>query len=189
MAFIKPTLEEIKNSINTNDLMDSLIENFIDSNSNVVATYNISDSEKKRYAWSLTITDVKFDGIRRQSVGDVQVEKDYSMERSGIITEMSELSTRYSFLGEQIPVPSFGWYTSTKDTRIFTADDFTGPNGKIGISTTSLTFTPFTGAARYFAIATTRLIDELKIGGELDQLSEFMRQADTLTIEGATFFV
>lgn len=90
-------------------------------------------------------------------------------------------------LGPSSQIHTVRWYTFTGDTNLFNADDIT--DGKTGTGnynsgeTVPVRFSERTGNSRYFGIAINRELSHLRIGGQLDQLSDFAEDQITLRVD------
>ena len=94
-------------------------------------------------------------------------------------------------LGPSSQIRTVRWYTFTGDTNLFTTDEILAGNTGTGNynsgDTVPVTFLERTGNSRYFGIVINRELTHLRIGGTLDQLSDFTDDQITLRIDGRDY--
>ena len=99
MAFSRPSVADLRALFET-AAADAAIQRYIDANSEVVDTYGVAEANKVAATLQLALTDVRFEGIRRERAGDVQVEFEHRNARGGILSELASLASRLELLGE-----------------------------------------------------------------------------------------
>ena len=186
MAFRLPTATDIKNRTATDALTDSAITGIITAHADDVTTFKLTDSQKHEFIIELVLVTIKYDGLRRVSRGDFQVEKDFNSEVEMIRKRMYMLDFENTQTGlNPADVPRLHWYSAYKLTSNFVESDFTDvTSGKMGQGN-SVTFNEFTGN-NYIAIATSEPLTSLHIGGNLNQIASFPLQGN-IEIDGQPF--
>ena len=102
MAFVQPTVAIIREEYETPH-SDEVILRYVQRNSEHVDTYAVAEASKVAAAIQLTVTDLRFEALKRQREGDKQVEYDHRAARSGILGELSTLASRLALRGEEVP--------------------------------------------------------------------------------------
>ena len=102
MPFVHPTPATVREEIET-DRSDASLARIIASNAAVVDTYAVPDAAKVMATLQLSVIDVRFDALKNERMGDLQVQKDHAASRDAVLMGLATLATREALAADAGP--------------------------------------------------------------------------------------
>ena len=93
MPFNIPSVAHLREDFET-DRPDASVQRILTSNAQIVDTYAVPEPNKVSATLRLTVTDLQFDGLKRERKGDTSVDIEYRASRQAILSELTHLANQ-----------------------------------------------------------------------------------------------